>query len=270
MQPNKLFPVRVGELFRNALAVKRSATESAHDELYGLPGDRVPYGWRQVEQELSSKFSKSPRTIDEIIGLLREWIEFSIFVMRERFDCRPVLSMNKDGDPVVSFDLVAKGNPFSVPPEDHQAWYLKWLKEKTQLLEIEYNDWGQYWRETIESDETRRNVFLAMELGDALELLGLSAGKAKKPKASLSALELKQQRNDWLLSMRGLGDQANYSAKELSELLLKKCTEEDLSWSCIEAKSINDALREAYKRQNKTEWPFDDRGRNNKKAKRSQ
>jgi hypothetical protein len=69
-----------------------------------------------------------------------------------------------------------------------------------------------------------------------------------------------QQRDDWLLEMRGLENTPRYTLERLSQMLIEKCKEMP-EWVPIEATAITDALKRAYRRQTGKPWPFDGRGR---------
>lgn len=70
----------------------------------------------------------------------------------------------------------------------------------------------------------------------------------------------KQDRNDWLLTQRGMDHKPKMSELDLSNALAVACKENG-DWVHIEPTTIASALREAHKRKTGNPWPFDGRGR---------
>ena len=76
----------------------------------------------------------------------------------------------------------------------------------------------------------------------------------------------KHDRNDWLLTQRGMDHKPKMSELDLSKALDVACATH-VDWVHIEPRTIASALREAYKRKTAKPWPFDGRGRKKVKPK---
>lgn len=70
----------------------------------------------------------------------------------------------------------------------------------------------------------------------------------------------KHDRNDWLLTQRGMDHKPKMSELDLSKALAVAC-ETHVDWVHIEPRTIASALREAYTRKTGNPWTFDGRGR---------
>ncbi|XZE21802.1 hypothetical protein SH449x_001709 [Pirellulaceae bacterium SH449] len=209
MNDRMLCPVKVWELYRNALAVKRTDEETARDSLFGLPGDLIPQGWNRVKDDLTHRFSRSAKTIDEILGILREWEESAIRIIKEHLEIHPVLDLSQwaydENASPIRYELVSKGTPFPTLSAEDAKFYETYIKQKTGLTD-DCSDWRRYWLEDcgIESDQTRSHVFRNLELSEAMGLLGLSHAKADvhppaMPTCALNRVPAKMLRAIWKL-----------------------------------------------------------------------
>lgn len=179
MNTHTLRSVKVWELYRNALAVKRTPAETSRDSLYGLPGDLIPAGWGEVKAELMDRFSRSAKTIDDILSILREWEESAIRIIKDHLEIHPVLDLSRWGydenASPIRYVLVPKGASFPVLSAEETEFYETFIKRKTGLTD-DCRDWRRYWIDAvgIESDQTRTHVFRNLELSEALAILRTS------------------------------------------------------------------------------------------------